>query len=170
MEPPIRAGTSQKATDTKSDVPAGNEDISHYINEKGDTEQHYTEMRLDTLTSHLSRDEEIEAIEQREIDEGISEWPSLDAETQRNITLEYRALHEQVKLHGLYNCRYSEYGKEMIRYSILFTAFLVLLRAEWYLTSAIFLGMFWVSIGDVNLKTNIKLTISITATNHVRRS
>ncbi|KAF1345514.1 fatty acid desaturase-domain-containing protein [Delphinella strobiligena] len=140
MEPPIRA-SAQKTAVTGMDIHAGKEHKSNHINEKGDTEQQYT-----ASPSHLTRDEEIEAIEQREIDEGIAAWPSLDAETQRNITLEYRALHEQVKLHGLYNCRYSEYGKEMIRYSILFTAFLVLLRAEWYLTSAIFLGMFWQQI------------------------
>ena len=81
---------------------------------------------------------------QKEIDQCIRDYPSLDANTQLEITKKYQALHQRVKDEGFYDCRYSEYGKELIRYSIIFAAFFSLLRAEWYLTSACFLGLFWV--------------------------
>lgn len=73
------------------------------------------------------------------------EYPSVDPEVQQGIIERYRALHQQIRDEGLYNCRYSEYGKEMIRYSILFTSFLFALHHGWYMTSAVFLGLFWVS-------------------------
>jgi delta8-fatty-acid desaturase len=84
-------------------------------------------------------------MEQKEIAKGLLENPAVDPETQRGIILEYRALHQQFRDEGLYNCRYSEYAKESVRYSLLFAAFMYLLLAKWYLTSALFLGMFWVS-------------------------
>lgn len=82
--------------------------------------------------------------EEREREEGIRDNPSLDVETQQAIITDYRALHEQIKAEGLYQCRYSEYAKESIRYGLLFAAFATLLYCKWYLTSAIFLGLFWV--------------------------
>lgn len=84
-------------------------------------------------------------LEQSEIEQGIRDYPSLDHATQDAIAIDYRALHDQVKAQGLYQCRYSEYGKELIRYSILFGIFVMLLRCHWYLTSAVALGIFWVS-------------------------
>ncbi|KAF2678635.1 delta 8-(E)-sphingolipid desaturase [Lentithecium fluviatile CBS 122367] len=85
-------------------------------------------------------------MEQQEIAQGLLDNPAVDAETQRAIVHEYRALHQQIKDEGLYECRYSEYGKECIRYSILFAIFMYFLLAKWYLTSALFLGMFWQQI------------------------
>ncbi|EMD59432.1 hypothetical protein COCSADRAFT_175963 [Bipolaris sorokiniana ND90Pr] len=84
--------------------------------------------------------------EKLEIEEGIRENPSLDVETQKAIIEDYRALHQQIKDEGLYQCRYSEYAKESIRYALLFAAFAGLLYIKWYLTSAIFLGLFWQQI------------------------
>lgn len=84
--------------------------------------------------------------EDKEIEDGLRENPSLDAATQQAIILDYRALHERIKEEGLYQCRYSEYAKESVRYGILFAAFLYLLHCKWYITSALFLGLFWVSI------------------------
>lgn len=83
-------------------------------------------------------------LEQKEIEDGLRDNPSIDPETQRAIALEYRALHQRVKDEGLYACRFSEYGKESIRYGILFASFLYLVHIGWYLTSAIALGLFWV--------------------------
>jgi delta8-fatty-acid desaturase len=60
--------------------------------------------------------------------------------------LEYRALHQQIKDEGLYQCRYSEYGKECIRYAAFFGAFLYLLHIQWYMSSAVMLGVFWVCL------------------------
>jgi delta8-fatty-acid desaturase len=86
------------------------------------------------------------AIEQEEleIERGIQENPSLDVATQKAIINDYRELHQQFKDEGLYQCRYSEYGKECIRYALLFAAFGYFLYTKWYMTSAVFLGLFWV--------------------------
>ncbi|KAF2624184.1 fatty acid/sphingolipid desaturase [Macroventuria anomochaeta] len=78
--------------------------------------------------------------------DGLRENPSLDAETQQQILLDYRELHEQIKAEGLYQCNYSAYGWESIRYAALFAAFTYLLYSKWYLTSALFLGLFWQQI------------------------
>ncbi|KAF2126142.1 delta 8-(E)-sphingolipid desaturase [Dothidotthia symphoricarpi CBS 119687] len=85
-------------------------------------------------------------IEQKEIEEGLRDNPSIDPATQAAILDDYRELHQQFKDEGLYQCRYSEYGKESIRYGILFAIFGTLLYCKWYLTSAMFLGMFWQQI------------------------
>ncbi|KAK2736772.1 hypothetical protein FQN57_000544 [Myotisia sp. PD_48] len=85
-------------------------------------------------------------LEQKEIDQGILDNPSLDAETQRSIIVEYRNLHEKIKQQGLFKCRYTEYYKELIRYSLIFMVFLYLLNAKWYLTSSVVLGIFWQQI------------------------
>lgn len=87
--------------------------------------------------------------EQEEIDNDIRDNPSLDADTQRIITVKYQQLHQRVKDERFYDCRYFEYGKEVLRYTVLFTLFISCLRAEWYLTSAAFLGLFWV--GPLNI-------------------
>ncbi|PVH94451.1 delta 8-(E)-sphingolipid desaturase [Periconia macrospinosa] len=85
-------------------------------------------------------------LEQQEIAEGLKNNPSVDPETQRAIVEEYRILHQQIKDEGLYICHYRNYGKECIRYGALFAAFIYLLHIKWYLTSSIFLGLFWQQI------------------------
>ncbi|KAG6192319.1 hypothetical protein E4U24_004063 [Claviceps purpurea] len=71
------------------------------------------------------------------------EYPSVDSAVQQDIASKYRQLHKRVQDAGLYQCPYIEYGKEMARYTTLFAGFVVALRAEWYMTSAICLGLFW---------------------------
>lgn len=95
-------------------------------------------------TDKLTRETYTAALEQKEIADGVRNYPSLDPETQEAIRAEYKALHKLVQEQGHYNCRYSEYGKEGIRYALLFCTFLYLVHIEWYMTSACFLGMFWV--------------------------
>ncbi|KAJ4340651.1 hypothetical protein N0V87_002312 [Didymella glomerata] len=85
-------------------------------------------------------------LEEKEVMDGLRENPSVDAETQHQILLDYRELHEQIKAEGLYKCNYSAYGRESIRYAALFAAFAYLLYSKWYLTSALFLGLFWQQI------------------------
>lgn len=89
-------------------------------------------------------------LEEKEIEDSKRDWPSLDQPTQRAIMEEYRELHDQIKARGLYKCQYSKYGYESIRYVGLFSVFLYLLYSKWYLTSALFLGMFWVSLNARN--------------------
>lgn len=102
-------------------------------------------------TERLSREAYTAAMEQKEIADGIRSYPSLDQQTQDAIRTEYRALHKLVQDRGLYECRYSEYGKEAIRYSIIFGGFLFFLRHEWYITSAVCLGLFWVCYPLISL-------------------
>jgi delta8-fatty-acid desaturase len=94
----------------------------------------------------LSRAAYTAVLEEQEVLDDILAYPSLDEETQRAISLEYQALHERIQREGFYECRYSEYGKDSIRWFLLFGTFFYLLTAKWYLTSALFLGMFWVRL------------------------
>ncbi|KAI9819310.1 MAG: hypothetical protein M1832_004015 [Thelocarpon impressellum] len=93
--------------------------------------------------ARLTRAEYTAFAEQSEIQADLDKYPSLDAKTQRNITLKYQQLHRDIKAAGLYDCSYASYAKEAARYSILFALFVAALRAEWYMTSAVLLGMFW---------------------------
>lgn len=97
---------------------------------------------------NLSREAYTAAMEKKEIADGIRDYPSLDTATQQTIRTEYDALHQRIKDQGLYDCPYSEYGKELIRYSMLFFSFIYLVHVGWYLTSSVFLGLFWVSKPD----------------------
>lgn len=91
----------------------------------------------------LSAAEWTEKCIQDDIDRDISEYPSLNPLVQADIVQKYRELHQKVQDAGLYNCPYLDYGKEMARYTTLFVSMLVALRYEWYMTSAVFLGLFW---------------------------
>ncbi|KAH6977198.1 fatty acid desaturase-domain-containing protein [Ilyonectria sp. MPI-CAGE-AT-0026] len=82
------------------------------------------------------------ALEQ-EIQNDLTIYPSLDPLVQKEIARKYQILHQQITDAGLYDCPYIDYGKEAVRYTLLFTSFIVLLNYGWYLTSAIFLGLFW---------------------------
>jgi delta8-fatty-acid desaturase len=77
------------------------------------------------------------------VDIDLNEYPSLDAETQRNISVNFRKLHEKVRENGLHLCNISNYGMEVVRYITLFSLFIFALSCEWYITSAVFLGLFW---------------------------
>ncbi|KAF8541964.1 fatty acid desaturase-domain-containing protein [Trichophaea hybrida] len=77
------------------------------------------------------------------IEEDLVKYPSLDYTTQREIVQKYRALEVRIRDAGLYTCNYWAYGREVIRYIILFSACILCLRYSWYKTSAFFLGCFW---------------------------
>lgn len=79
------------------------------------------------------------------VDRGLRDYPSVDPTVQLDIVKKYRIMHEEVLNEGLYDCPYVEYGKEITRYLILLSLFLTFLHIEWYITSAVFLGLFWVS-------------------------
>lgn len=98
----------------------------------------------DTTTTRVRTTAEFVAdTVQEEIDADIAKYPSLDFDTQRDIALKFEALHQRVKDEGFYQCRFIEYGKEMVRYSALFALFVFTLKKEWYFVSACFLGLFW---------------------------
>jgi delta8-fatty-acid desaturase len=78
------------------------------------------------------------------VEQDLLEYPSLDPAVQLDIAHKYRLLHQKVRDQGLYICPMAEYGKELARYITLFVLSMVALHYEWYLTSAAFLGLFWV--------------------------
>ncbi|KAF2195296.1 fatty acid desaturas-like protein [Zopfia rhizophila CBS 207.26] len=85
----------------------------------------------------------MDARTQREIDLDKTKYPSLDPRTQANIIQKYRDLEKRIQAEGLYQCRYSSYAIECVRYAFFFTMFLVLLKSGWYMSSAFFLGCLW---------------------------
>lgn len=80
----------------------------------------------------------------REIQSDLETYPSIDGKVQTDIARKYQLLHDRIRDEGLYQCPYIEYGKELARYTTLFTLFGVLFYNQWYITSALFLGLFWV--------------------------
>ncbi len=92
---------------------------------------------------HLTAEAYTAQIVQKEIEDDLRDFPCLSAQTQRIITQKYQQLHQKVKQEGFYDCRYIEYGKEFVRYSVFFVFFIIALKAQWFITSATFLGLFW---------------------------
>lgn len=80
---------------------------------------------------------------QQEIDLDKSRYPSLDPETQADIVAKYRKLGERIEAEGLYQCRYSSYAIESIRYTFFFAMFVLFLSWGWYIPSACFIGALW---------------------------
>lgn len=97
------------------------------------------------IEEQLTKEGFTAAMEERERQDDIRSIPSLDLAQQLELRDKYQALHQRVKDEGLYDCPYIEYGKECARYAFLFGMFLYLVSIGWYLTSALFLGGFWVS-------------------------
>lgn len=80
---------------------------------------------------------------QKEIEEEMERFPSLDPETQTTIISKYRQLDQRIKDEGLYNCNYQAYGIECLRYTLLALISYFFLHIGQYALSGIFLGMFW---------------------------
>jgi delta8-fatty-acid desaturase len=85
----------------------------------------------------------MDARTQREIDLDKAKYPSLDPQTQEHIVQKYRELEERIRAEGLYDCSYSSYGIECLRYAFYFGMFVFLLKSGWYMSSAFFLGCLW---------------------------
>ncbi|KAF2853903.1 fatty acid desaturas-like protein [Plenodomus tracheiphilus IPT5] len=80
---------------------------------------------------------------QQELDFDKAKYPPLDVKTQDNIVKKYRELQGRIKSEGLYDCNFTSYGIEFLRYGLFLCAFLYLLRSGWYITSAVPLACFW---------------------------
>ncbi|KZM18377.1 Sphingolipid 8-(E)-desaturase [Ascochyta rabiei] len=80
---------------------------------------------------------------QQELDLDKAKYPSTDPQTQDRITQKYRDLHEEIQARGLYNCNYSSYAVECLRYGTFIALFLYALYSGWYITSAIPLACVW---------------------------
>ena len=70
--------------------------------------------------------------------------PTLSLEAQHQHALEYRKLHQRIIDASLYNTSYlTGYGPEFARYVTLAALSVVAYRHQWFMLSALFLGMFW---------------------------
>jgi len=148
------AGASDTERSSVSSFTSVEED-GGLLEEKEQEQQHNgTQMRLRKKSSSPRTDQPLSSTDntytatavQQEVDVDLLRYPSLDAETQRAITEKFQALHQRVRDEGFYDCRFSEYAKEMLRYSILFAGFLYCLHRGWIVASACFLGTFWQQI------------------------
>jgi len=77
------------------------------------------------------------------IGEDLSAFPDLDAATQKAIIQKYRALDVRIRAAGLYDCNYTAYLFELLRYTTLAALSYYALRQGYYTLSAIFLGLLW---------------------------
>ena len=84
--------------------------------------------------------------EKQDIERALRNYPSLDPATQREITLKFRKLHAKVRKQGLYDCHYSNYLFDLMRYLLLLGLFVFFFTRGFHLISACFLGFFWQQI------------------------
>ena len=80
---------------------------------------------------------------EQELKRDLEMYPSLDAATQIDIIEKYRQLDAKLREAGLYNCNYTAYAYEGIRYTALGLSSYLLLHSGYYLLSAFFLGAMW---------------------------
>lgn len=73
----------------------------------------------------------------------IEIFPSLDPLTQQSIIDKYRQLDDRIRAAGLYNCNYTAYLYEFIRYATLALLSYYFLRQQTFSLSAICLGLLW---------------------------
>lgn len=88
---------------------------------------------VDTLTAH----------QRMEVERDLAKYPSLDAATQAHIQERYRQLADRLGREGYYQCHYSDYAWEALRWAFFAAVSAFLFSASWYKVSAIFLGIFW---------------------------
>lgn len=98
-----------------------------------DIEDVNAKLKPDYLESHT----------QHQIAFDLKKYPSLDSTTQDEIVQKYRLLNERIQKEGLYNCPFSAYAVEILRYGLLFTVFLFSLHCGYYALAGAFLGVFW---------------------------
>ncbi|UJO21720.1 Delta 8-(E)-sphingolipid desaturase [Fulvia fulva] len=84
-------------------------------------------------------DERTKQERQRDLDT----FPSLDPATQASIIEKYKLLDQRLRDDGLYNCNYTAYLFEAMRYSFLAFMAYFFLQKSWYALSGLFLGMMW---------------------------
>ena len=80
---------------------------------------------------------------QQDLQHDLEVFPSLDPATQTSIIQKYRQLDESIKSEGLYNCNYSAYRIEALRYTLLAALSYYFLQKQWFSLSGALLGMLW---------------------------
>lgn len=97
----------------------------------------------DTIVKEIPKLGHLDSRTLQEIELDIAKYPSLDSATQEDIVDRYRALYKRLLDEGLFQCNYKAYAIESYRYLLLFTFFILFLRAGWYGTSGAFIGLLW---------------------------
>lgn len=158
--PPIRGGNFSKATTETSPIAVDTssphaEALSKFYNPEGPTSrtkafanpscspQDDVHGGRSATSGVVTREPDNARVVKQALEDEMDLFPPLDSKTQQAIIQKYRDLHDRIKTEGYYACRYGEYAKELARYLSIFALFIVTLRAEWYMTSAGLLGLFW---------------------------
>jgi sphingolipid 8-(E)-desaturase len=85
----------------------------------------------------------IDLLTQQYLDLDNAKYPATDLFTQQYIIERYRDLYTKLMDGGYFECNYMAYGREIIRYTLLFLGFILFLRLGWYALSGLFLGLLW---------------------------
>lgn len=80
---------------------------------------------------------------QQQLQHDLETYPSLDPETQTEIIHKYKSLDQRLRDERLYDCNYTAYAVEGLRYTALALLSYYLLQTGYYVLSAICLGLFW---------------------------
>jgi len=72
----------------------------------------------------------------------ITQPPQKTLLSQDDVVTSFRNLIAEMKSEGMYVCKSSAYLPDVLRICTLFSIMLLLLRYEWYLVSAVFMGSF----------------------------
>ena len=84
-----------------------------------------------------------EQLTDQALEKDLDIFPSLDTATQTTIIEKYRALDERIKAENLYQCNYTAYFVEALRYTLLAALAYYFLQRQWFAVSGAFLGMLW---------------------------
>ncbi|KAK3314103.1 fatty acid desaturase [Apodospora peruviana] len=129
--------------------------IDEYVGMRKRNPHHGTNMDVGDLLSKrllsarspeaepMSKDGYTDWAVKQEVDRDLIDYPPIEPDVQEDIIRKYRDLHDKVHDMGYYDCPYGEYAKESARYLTLFAASMFALYHNWYMTSAVFLGLFW---------------------------
>lgn len=77
------------------------------------------------------------------ISSDASKYPCLDKSSQDEVVAKYRQLDDKLRSEGLYQCPYSAYAVEFVRYAILSVLFLTFLHYSCFALSGLCLGLLW---------------------------
>ena len=178
IEPPISRSDSAQHTHClkSSSIFTGEKDEKQPVHDTAewDAAKSTSEwLKSRSISARMQKDQKqqvntIDTVRRHEVELDLLEYPSVDPETQRNISDAFQKLHAEVREKDLYRCKFRNYMKEMCRYSLLFGLFVTTFRYGYTLTSAVFLGLFWHQImfsahdaGHLSITNNFKVDTTI---------
>lgn len=151
---PLRRSNSDSSSSSMSEEPSPIFDpVDHDSSLRKRKFTHSDASSISSVDMDEPKLSHLDVITREEIKLDAEQYPPLDPTTQDDIVRKYRALNLRIKAEGLYQCRYSSYAWEALRYTLLFLVSQYFLRTGWkhegwaasacYSASAVFLGLFW---------------------------